>query len=93
MTYTHSALLTPPQFTDKQDWDAYTADDHGVWKFLFERQLKLVADRACPEYLDGIQKLGLRASQIPDYKELNTRMKKATGWQIAVVPNYLTIRL
>ena len=32
--------------TIDQGWEHYTAQEHGVWRTLFERQKKLLADRA-----------------------------------------------
>ncbi|MGE0251814.1 MAG: phenylalanine 4-monooxygenase [Dongiaceae bacterium] len=89
MAYTHTAVKTPEQFTAAQDWNAYTEDDHGVWKFLYERQTKLVAMRACAEYLDGVKQLQLSPDRLPDYRRLNDFMYKSTGWQIAVVPCFI----
>ena len=33
---------------------AYTAEEDAIWGELFRRQLKLLADVACREYLDGV---------------------------------------
>lgn len=89
MSYKHSSVKLPPEFTAEQDWNAYTADDHAVWKLLYTRQNKLIKDLACQEYLDGVELLGLNPEKIPDYDKLNEIMYKKTGWQIAVVPCFI----
>jgi phenylalanine-4-hydroxylase len=73
-------------FTITQNWDAYTAEEHGVWRTLFERQTDLLTDRAAPEYLAGLEALRVSADHIPDFRQLNDILDKATGWRIVAVP-------
>ena len=40
-------LKAAPDFTIEQNWDAYTQEEHAVWRLLFERQQKLLKHRAC----------------------------------------------
>ena len=64
----------------------YTSEEHGVWNTLITRQLKLLNGRACPEYLQGIEKLGLPHDRIPQLSEINEVLAATTGWQVARVP-------
>ncbi len=89
MVYTHTHVKLPEQFTASQDWDAYTPENHGMWNFLYSRQRKLIENRACQEYLDGVDLLGLTPERIPNYAELSDIMFKKTGWRIAVVPCFI----
>ena len=72
--------------TIEQNWDAYTEDEHAIWRLLFERQQKLLKRRACREYLDGLQQLGVAAHGIPDFRRLSDILDRATGWRIVAVP-------
>jgi phenylalanine-4-hydroxylase len=72
--------------TIEQNWQAYTEDEHAVWRLLFERQQKLLKRRACREYLDGLQQLGVAAHGIPDFRRLSDILDRATGWRIVPVP-------
>jgi phenylalanine-4-hydroxylase len=72
--------------TIEQNWEAYTEDEHAVWRLLFERQQKLLKRRACREYLDGLQQLGVAAHGIPDFRRLSDILDRATGWRIVAVP-------
>jgi len=72
--------------TIEQNWDAYSDDEHAVWRLLFERQQKLLKSRACREYLDGLQRLGVAAHGIPDFRRLSDVLNRATGWRIVAVP-------
>ena len=72
--------------TIEQKWDAYSDEEHAVWRLLFERQQKLLKDRACREYLEGLWRLGVAAHDIPDFRRLSDVLDRATGWRIVGVP-------
>jgi phenylalanine-4-hydroxylase len=73
-------------FTIEQDWAAYSAEEHAIWRTLFHRQQEILRQRACPEFLDGLAGLGVAADGIPDFRRLNTLLDAATGWTIVAVP-------
>jgi phenylalanine-4-hydroxylase len=75
-----------PDWTIDQGWQNYTAEEHGVWKTLFERQTKLLVGRACDEFVTGMQALPMRADRIPDFERLSEVLMKHTGWQVVAVP-------
>ena len=77
---------TRPDCTIDQDWDAYAGAEHAIWRTLFERQTKLLAGRACEEFLSGISTLAVTADRIPDFGRLNDILRRATGWRIVAVP-------
>ncbi|HEX7854885.1 MAG TPA: phenylalanine 4-monooxygenase [Sphingobium sp.] len=77
---------TAKDWTISQNWSAYTAQDHATWDRLFERQVRLLPDRATPEFMDGLDMLRLSKAGIPDFGELSDRLMKATGWQVVAVP-------
>ena len=69
-----------------QGWEAYSAEDHAIWRQLFQRQAKLLPGRACGEYLRGLARLGLDAEGIPDFRRLSDILEPATGWRLVTVP-------
>ena len=75
-----------PDWTIDQGWDDYTAQEHGVWKTLFERQSKLLPGRACDEFVHGMRALPLSAREIPDFRRLSEVLMRHTGWQVVAVP-------
>ncbi len=75
-----------PDWTIAQDWDAFTADEHAMWDRLFARQSAMLPGRASEAFLRGIDVLKLEKPGIPDYRELNSRLMTATGWQVVAVP-------
>jgi phenylalanine-4-hydroxylase len=75
-----------PDWTIEQGWDLYTAEDHGVWKTLFERQTRLLPGRACNSFVRGMSELPIGAEQIPDFRRLSDILMQRTGWQVVAVP-------
>lgn len=71
---------------DSNGFVAYTEAENAVWTELFNRQMQLLSNRACKEYLDGIKALGLTANHIPQIPEVNERLRSLSGWEVAPVP-------
>jgi hypothetical protein len=38
-----------------QHYDSYTADEHAIWRTLYERQLSMMVEHAAPEFLAGLR--------------------------------------
>jgi phenylalanine-4-hydroxylase len=64
----------------------YSAEDHATWRFLFERQSKLLRGRACDQFLAGVDRLGLVADGVPDFERLSDILDRTTGWRLVAVP-------
>src|SRR3954451_6462571 len=79
----------------EQNWSGYSGGEHAIWRFLFERQQKLLVGRACREYLDGLRSLGVAPTGqarglkahggLPDFRRLSDILDRATGWRIVAV--------
>jgi phenylalanine-4-hydroxylase len=74
------------QHTVEQHWPDYSEEEHAIWRLLFERQERLLAGRACGEYLDGLKGLGVAAGGIPEFSRLSDILDRVTGWRIVAVP-------
>jgi len=74
----------------QQHWEDYTKQDHAVWKELFNRQSKLLVNRAAEEYLKVIPTLGLTDEGIPDFRRMSEILHKATGWTIITVKGLIS---
>jgi len=75
-----------PDWTIDQGWDNYSAEEHGVWRTLFERQTKLLPGRACDAFVKGMESLPIGPEEIPDFRKLSEVMMRHTGWQVVAVP-------
>lgn len=65
-----------------QRWHDYSDVEHSTWQALFERQMKVLQTRACPQYLQALEILGFTADHIPDFAKVNARLRERTGWEI-----------
>jgi phenylalanine-4-hydroxylase len=77
-----------PDYTVRQDYDAYDAADQARWRRLYERQIKLVPGRACDEFLRVVSTMGY-SEGIPHFDQVNERLQRATGWEVVAVPGLL----
>ena len=68
-----------------QDWEHFTAEEHGVWDTLFARQVPYLGTRIVAPFLAGIPLLGLDAPGIPELDALNARLTPLTGWELVSV--------
>ncbi len=72
-----------------QHWEQYTSAEHATWRYLFERQSKMLKGRACQEFLNGLHVLDLGQSGIPDFARLSETLDRLTGWTVVPVPGLI----
>jgi phenylalanine-4-hydroxylase len=72
----------------EQRWGEYTADEHAVWRRLYERQMKLVPGYACDEYRAGLAKLDA-GDAIPRFDAASAKLRRATRWELVAVPGLI----
>lgn len=77
-------------YTFDFDVSQYTTEDHATWDFLFQRQRPILQNRACKEYLDSLNMLGILDSKgIPNMYKVSDMLEKKTRWKIVAVPGYI----
>jgi phenylalanine-4-hydroxylase len=77
-----------PDYTVDQEWDAYTAAQHDLWRRLHARQAALMPDHACDEFQATLATLDYGAG-IPRFDVINPKLARATRWQLVAVPGLL----
>lgn len=65
------------------DW---TESENKTWQTLYNRQVEIVKNRACKEYIDGIKLLHMSPTHVPQLIELTESFKESTGWSVVPVP-------
>lgn len=75
--------------TVEQPWDSYAAEDHATWGTLFQRQRKVLVGRACDEFLQAQDAMGMNPRAIPRFDQLNEVLGAATGWTLVGVEGLL----
>lgn len=73
------------QYVVEQDWDAYTPEQHALWRRLYQRQAQLIPGRACDVFIDSLERLHIGGG-IPKFDECSALLSKATGWRLVAVP-------
>ncbi|MDF1757302.1 MAG: phenylalanine 4-monooxygenase [Legionellaceae bacterium] len=70
----------------------YSAQENRVWSLLYNRQEKLWTNRACDDYLIGLEKLKLTKQSIPQLPDINLILSNLTGWQLEPVAALISAR-
>ena len=84
--------MTASGSDDPRDWlvdqgfPNYTETDHETWRTLARRQHDILKGRIADAFLDGLDALGIDEAGIPDFRALNERLGRATGWEVVAVP-------
>lgn len=73
-------------WTIPQDWPAYTPEEHATWDRLFARQIRMLPARVTPQFMAGLDRLGMSHPGIPDFEQLSDRLMRATDWRVVAVP-------
>ncbi len=73
----------------EQPWDGYSDDDHATWGTLYQRQRELLVGRACNEFLQAQDAMGMSPDRIPRFDELNKVLQTTTGWTLIGVEGLL----
>ena len=79
---------TRPDHTIEQDWSAYTAAEHALWRKLYDRQMRLVPGYACEEFLHTLDRLDV-GDAIPRFDRISRKLRRATGWELVAVPGLI----
>ena len=75
-------------YTLEQDWPAYTAAEHSLWRKLYDRQMRLVPQYACEEFLHALDRLDLGGA-IPRFAAISRKLRRASGWELVAVPGLI----
>jgi phenylalanine-4-hydroxylase len=65
------------------DW---TEEENRVWHDLITRQLGHIEGKACDEYMAGLDLLNLPTDRVPQIEEVNSVLRRETGWEVYPVP-------
>jgi phenylalanine-4-hydroxylase len=86
-----TATLPTPALI-RQDWSAYTAEEHDVWSILYRRRMAELERTGSRVFLDGAEAIGLRPDAVPDLEDVNRRLAPRTGWSAVPVGGFIPAR-
>lgn len=75
-------------YTCEQDWAAYSAADHDLYRRLYARQAAQLPGLACDEFIAAVQHLG-SPTHIPRFDALSEAVYRATRWEVVAVPGLI----
>lgn len=76
------------QYTVKQNYASYTAQNHAVWRYVMRLNTQNLKDKAHQSYLKGLAETGISIEKIPSIDEMNTRLAKL-GWAAVAVDGFI----
>lgn len=76
---------------DKNGYIHYTDTENETWQILIERQQKIIENRACDDYLRGLELLKMPHDRIPQCDEISSVLKKQTGWAVQQVAEIIPL--
>lgn len=79
------------EFT-RQNWAAYTGEDHAVWGLLYRRRMETLQHTGSRMFLEGARRIGLQSDRVPDLTDVNARLAARTGWAAVPVTGFLPAR-
>lgn len=74
-------------YTVEQDWHAYTAEEHDLYRRLLERQSSKLKGHAAEEFIENVHRLS--SDGIPRFEDANRILQSATNWKIVAVPGLI----
>lgn len=84
MTYQQTAYQAKE--TDANGFVEYSEAENAVWHELITRQQKIIVNRACLEFCQGLELLQLPQDRVPQCYEISNVLQDLTGWSLEPVP-------
>ena len=84
-----ATLSTAESFIIRQDYSAYTPEQHALWTELAGRVMPELEKHAAREYLNGFEIIGLQQDCIPHLASISARLEARTGWNSTPVSGFL----
>jgi phenylalanine-4-hydroxylase len=89
MAHDHTTVSLRERATVVQDWDAYTAAEHEVWRILYGRRVQELQSTGSERVLRGLELVGLQPDTVPDLLEVSRRLEPLTRWRAIPVSGFL----
>lgn len=84
-----ATLSAAEPYIIRQDYAAYTQQQHAVWAELVQRVYPELERHAAREYLEGFEIIGLQQDCLPHLGSVSARLEPRTGWNSTPVSGFL----
>jgi phenylalanine-4-hydroxylase len=75
-------------YTCDQRWAGFTAEDHALYRRLYQRQAAQLPGLASSAFIEALPLLG-ESEHIPRFDALSERLHRSTGWEVVAVPGLI----
>jgi phenylalanine-4-hydroxylase len=82
-------LTAAAPYITRQDYSAYTEEQHAVWAELVGRVFPELERHAAHAYLEGFDIIGLQRDRLPNLESISARLEPRTGWNSTPVNGFL----
>ena len=72
---------------------SYTPSEQEVWAVVSDKLSPLHRRYACDEFLEAWPSLGFRTNEIPQFEDINVRLKKRTGFRFSPVAGLVSPKM
>ena len=76
---------------DSHGFVHFTEEENETWHTLMTRQTQIIQDRACDEFIHGLEILNMPEDRVPECAEISSALQAATGWSVAPVPALIPV--
>lgn len=70
---------------DNRGYIDYTPEEDQIWAELYARQIKIIENRACDEYIQALETLKMPSKRVPQCADISQILQKETGWSVVPV--------
>lgn len=75
-----------------QRWERYTAEDHEVWRTIFDKRMTQLERDGSRVFLRGAEAIAISRQEVPRLSDVNAHLVPMTGWSSHAVPGYIPAR-
>jgi phenylalanine-4-hydroxylase len=72
----------------EQPYNAYTAQDHALWRYVMQQNVRYLGKVAHGSYTEGLKQTGISIDRIPHMYGMN-RILKEIGWAAVAVDGFI----
>jgi phenylalanine-4-hydroxylase len=71
---------------DSKGLISYTTEENRTWHDLITRQVPMLPERACPQWIAALNEMNFPTDRIPQLGEVSAVLREHTGWSVVPVP-------
>lgn len=71
---------------NEQGFIEFNTIENDTWQRLYARQQQIIQERACDEFILGLEKIRFSPHRIPQCPEIDAQLAHMTGWGVHPVP-------